>query len=110
MTNEHQDLGQWLQQLASRSIAEQMRAAQRYNELAQRFGRGELLKPAVAEEYLRFLQGETTQYARNLAMLSLNYYNALIELGRSYNDCFYEQVLHMGPSGGAGVAPPGAAA
>jgi hypothetical protein len=98
MANDFQDIGQWFQNLATRSIADQMRAAQRYAELLQRLGRGELFAQSVRDEYLRFVREETTEYARNLAALSLNYYQALDTLGRTYNDRFFDQVLGARPN------------
>jgi hypothetical protein len=93
MANELQDLGERIQQLIARSLEEQFRASQRYYEVMQRAGRGELLTKSVGEGYWRFVQEESTRYARNLATLSLDYYHTLIEMGRSYNDLFFDQVL-----------------
>ncbi len=106
MTNESQDIGQRFRSLAVRSVAEQMRAARRYAELLRRFGRGELSTQALQEEYLRFLREETTRYARNLATLNLNYYNALSELTRTYNDLFFEKVMGGAPGEDTKTAPP----
>src|SRR5262249_50213333 len=106
MANDFQEFGQWFQDLATRSMADQMRAAQRYTELMQRFGRGELFPPAVRDEYLRFVRDEAARYARNLATLSVSYYNALDALGRAYNDRFFDQVLGVTPTPGAQTAAP----
>lgn len=99
MSNDSQDLGQWLQELMTRSVAEQVRATQRYTDLMQRLSRGELNEQTVREEYMHFAREETTRYARNLASLSLSYYNALLEISRNYNDRFFEQVLGGGLNG-----------
>ncbi|HEX9371560.1 MAG TPA: hypothetical protein VF897_11160 [Roseiflexaceae bacterium] len=98
MTNSYEDIGQWMQDLAARSMSDQLRAAQRYNELLQRFGRGELFAPSVSAAYWRFVREEALGYARSLANLSLSYYSALDALGRAYNDRFYDQVLGAGPT------------
>src|SRR5215212_7661038 len=96
MANDTQDIGRWLQDLATRSVAEQARTAQRYSELLQRLGRGELVTRSLGDEFARFVREETTRYARNLATLSFSYYNAVETLSRSYNDRFFEQVLGVG--------------
>jgi hypothetical protein len=95
MANETQDLVERMRQLMARSMEEQFRASQRYYEVMQRAGRGELLTKLGGEEYWRFVQEEGPRYARNLVTLSLDYYNALIEMGRSYNDLFYDQALRV---------------
>ena len=97
MTNEQADFYKWLQDLTERSVAEQTRVYQRYSDLAQRVLRGELNDAQVRDDYLRFASEETTRFASDLAQLSLGYYSALLELGRSYNDRFFEQVLHQHP-------------
>lgn len=92
MSNNFQDLGQKFQDLATRSLREQVRAAQRYNELAQRFGRGELFRNAMRDEYARFVNEETVRYMSNMVSLGLDYYNNAFELGRAFNERFFEQV------------------
>src|SRR5690349_3374239 len=99
MSDDAQDIGKWVQELAARSIKEQMHALQRYQELIQRVARGELDEQKLREEYLRFAGEESARYARNLASLSLNYYGALIDLGRNYNDRLFDQILGNGSEG-----------
>jgi hypothetical protein len=99
MSDDAQDIGKWVQELAARSIKEQMHALQRYQELIQRVARGELDEQKLREEYLRFASEESARYARNLASLSLNYYGALIDLGRNYNDRLFDQILGNGSEG-----------
>jgi hypothetical protein len=94
MSSEPRDFYKWIQNLTTRSVAEQTRALQRYNELVQRVLRGELSDPQLREDYARFARDESTRYASDLAQLSLGYYSALLELGRSYSDRFYDQMLH----------------
>ncbi len=94
MSREPPDFYRWIQDLTARSVADQTRALQRYNELMQRVLRGELNDPQLREEYTRFAQEESARYASDLAQLSLNYYGALLELGRSYSDRFFDQMLH----------------
>ena len=101
MNNDPQDIGKWLQDLTIRSVTEQARALERYRELVMRVTRGELNEQTVLEEYMRFARDETTRYVRNLATLCLSYYNALLELTRTYNDRFFEQLLGTGANGNA---------
>jgi hypothetical protein len=105
MAKNLQELGQKFQDLASRSLQEQVRVAQRYNEFVQKFGRGDLLQKPVQDDYRRFVSEETTQYMSNLASLHLNYYEGLMELGRTYQEKFFKQVV-----GGATPAAQGASA
>ena len=93
MNEEPQDLGKWIQDLIIASVREQARAVERYSELAQRIVRGELDERTVREEFIRFSREETIRYLRNLATLSLSYYSALLELGLSYQNRFFERVL-----------------
>lgn len=108
MGDDPQDIGKWTQELTARSLAEQMRALQRYQELAQRVARGELSEQRLREEYLRFAQEESARYARNLAALSLNYYGALIDLSRGYNDRLFDQMLGNAASSDNNSKPPAA--
>src|SRR5262249_36709420 len=98
MANDFQDIGQWYKDLVTRSMADQMRAVQRYTELLQRIGRGELFTANMPDEYVRFMRDEAVRYARNLATLSFSYYKTLDALGRAYNDRFFDQVLGMAPA------------
>jgi hypothetical protein len=108
MAKNLQELGQKFQDLASRSLQEQVRVAQRYNEFVQKFGRGDLLQKPVQDEYRRFVGEEATQYMSNLASLHLNYYEGLMELGRTYQEKFYNQVV--AGAGGAASSTQGASA
>jgi hypothetical protein len=112
MTSEQADFYKRMQDLTAWSVSEQTLALQRYNDLLQRLLRGELNDPQVREDYLRFVREETTHYMNDLAQLSLGYYSALLELGRNYNDRFFEQVLrrrepetHAGHRGEAADKP-----
>lgn len=93
MSENHEDMGQWIQDMTTRSVQEQMRSLQRYQELIRRVFSGELDEQTIREEYMQFAREETTRYARNLASLSLSYYNALNDLNRSFNDRFFTRVM-----------------
>ena len=103
MSGEPPDFYTWIQDLTVRSVADQTRVLQRYNDLVQRVMRGELNDPQLREEYAHFAREESTRYASDLTRLSLSYYNALLELGRNYSDRFFDQLLRSrGPQAGAG--------
>ena len=112
MSGEPPDFYKWIQDLTARSVADQTRVLQRYNELMQRVMRGDLNDPQLREEYSRFARDESARYASDLAQLSLSYYSALLELGRNYSDRFFDQMLHSrrpqptdGDRGEAAVKP-----
>lgn len=104
MATNLQEVGRKFQDLAARSLQEQVRAAQRFNGLMQKLGRGELLKQPAGDAYLRFVGEETVQYVGNVSSLVLDYYKELFELGRTYNEKFFEQVVGATASGGAPTA------
>jgi hypothetical protein len=105
MATNLQEVGRKFQDLAARSLQEQVRAAQRFNGLMQKLGRGELLKQPAGDAYLRFVGEETAQYVGNVSSLILNYYKELFELGRSYNEKLFEQVVGGATaSGGAATS------
>jgi hypothetical protein len=93
MNGEQPDFYKWMQDLTARSVADQTRALQRYNELMQRVLRGELNNPQLRDEYARFAREEATRYTSDLVQLSLRYYGALLELGRNYSDRFFDQMV-----------------
>ena len=86
--------------LITRSIADQVKAAQRAYDLAARFGRGEISASALYEEGTRFATQETTRYASDLATLSLNYYADWLALSQRYSSRFFDTF------GAAGQAAP----
>lgn len=101
MAKNLQELGQEFQDLASRSLKEQVRVAQRYTDLAQKAGRGDLLQKPAQDDYWRFVSEAPMQYVSNLASLHMNYYGALMDLGRTYHEKFLRQVAGEGGAGGA---------
>jgi len=90
MNDNSKDFGRQAQDFVTRSISEQVRAAQRALDLAARFGRGELSTQAMYDEYVRFASQETSRYAGELAMLGLNYYNDWLALNQRYSSHFFE--------------------
>ena len=107
MDDKPDDLGQWIQELTKRSVSEQIRGLQRYNELIQRVSRGDLDEQDVREEYMRFAREESLRYARQLTTLSLRYYNEIIDLYRAYNDHFFHTVFgNQAPNANGGAQAP----
>jgi hypothetical protein len=90
MNQNPNDFAKIAQNLVTRTIAEQVRAAQRYYDLAVRYGRGELSPQNLYDESLRFASQEMGRYASDMAMLSLNYYNDWFALSQRYNNRFLE--------------------
>ncbi len=97
MSEREDDMGEWIRNLTTQSVQEQMRALQRYQKLMQRMMSGDLDEQTVREEYMRFARNETTRYVRGLASLSLSYYNALVDLNRVFTDRFFQQVMTEQP-------------
>jgi len=90
MNNNAQDFGRLAQDFVTRSIAEQVRAAQRAYDLAVRVGRRELSPQAMYDEYVRFASQETSRYAGDLAMLGLSYFNSWLALNQSYSNRYFD--------------------
>ncbi len=109
MSEEPQDLGKRIEDLIISSMREQARAVERYSELALRVVRGELDERTVREEFIRFSRDETMRYLRNLATLNVSHYNALLKLGFSLQNRFFDRVLDATTDGNVTVpraAPP----
>jgi hypothetical protein len=93
MSDEAQEIGKWIQELVTRAVREQVHTTQRYGELLQRVARGEIDSKTLRTQSVRFAREETTRFARSLATLSISYFNTLLELSRTHNERFIEQVL-----------------
>lgn len=100
MTGDQLDLTKWLQQLTTHAWADQTRRVEWYTDVMQRVARGELDAEHVRDEFMRFAGEETVSYARDVAQLGLHYYASLLDLGRSYNDRFYDRVFRTRPEQG----------
>jgi hypothetical protein len=93
MSDEAQEIGKWIQELVTRAVREQVQTTQRYGELLQRVARGEIDPKTLRTQSVRFAREETTRFARSLATLNISYFNTLLELSRTHNERFIEQVL-----------------
>ena len=93
MSDAAQEIGTWIQELVTRAVREQVQTTQRYGELLQRVARGEIDPKTLRAQSVRFAREETGRFARSLATLSISYFNTLLELSRTHNERFIEQVL-----------------
>jgi len=93
MTDHPERISARLQDLTTQAGAEMMRSLQRYNELLQRLAGGDLDDGAAREAWVLFMRDETERYFRGLANVSTGYYDALLELGSTYNPPFFEQAV-----------------
>lgn len=106
MSDQAQEIGKWIQELVTRAVREQVQTTQRYGELLQRVARGEVDPKTLRAESARFAREETARFARSLATLSISYFNTLLELSRTHNERFIEQVLGAATQADkAGAAP-----
>lgn len=96
MTKHAKDIQNWIQELITRSAAEQMRSMQRLGELLQRTARGELDQEQLREEYQQFSRDETTRYIEEITRLGVGFYNALLDLNRQHSDRFFDRILGVG--------------
>ena len=98
MNANQKDFGKWMQDLAIRSGTEWLSGAQRYSAFWQHVASGELNQQQLSEESIRYARDETDRFIHNLTTMSWDYYNALIELGRTYNPPFFEQAVAPEPT------------
>jgi hypothetical protein len=106
-----------LEELTARSVADQVRTAQRYRELLQRIAAGDLDAAALRAEHDRLVAANQTELAHDLSSLLVRYYEAVLDLNRSYVDRLFDQLTWAAsarsPSGehdGAPAAEPPPAA
>lgn len=102
MSNVGKDFIQWMQDLSSRTFDVQVKAARRYGEWVSQLARPGGLGTPAREDMLRDVGAETSRYARSLSSLTVDYYNDLYKLNRTYGERFFEEVVHGGASGPAG--------
>jgi predicted flap endonuclease-1-like 5' DNA nuclease len=100
MSEQPEDVRQWIQELITRSASDKLQNLQRFEELLRRLSRGEIEHTNLREEYLRFAQQESNRYINDLTRVGLSFYNTLLELNRQYNERFFEYVYkdqHLSP-------------
>ncbi len=76
------------QDLISRTLTQQVRAAQRYYDLLSRFERGEISAQAMTDEDIRFATQETGHYVSDLADLGIRFYSDLLSINQAYSNRF----------------------
>lgn len=93
MSDQPDDIRQWLQELISRSASDQLDNLKRFDELLRRAARGEVDQSRLRDEYLNFSREESLRYINDLTRVGLGFYNTLLELNRHYNERFFDRVL-----------------
>ena len=93
MAEEVKSVGQLLWNMASRTVQVQARTLNHYGHLWGRFIKGEVSATSAPVDSVRFASEETARYARDLMVLSLSYYDTLLDLGRNYNDALFSRVF-----------------
>jgi hypothetical protein len=83
---------QIFEELTARSVAEQVRTAQRYRELLQQVANGDLDAAALRAEHERLLAEHQGQLARDITELGVRYYESLLDLNRAYVDRLFDQL------------------
>jgi len=94
MANTLEDLGGTVQELMNRSLREQIRVAQQYNRWIQQSSAPDVLGKAARSDYFRFMTESATDYTRNVAQLTFDYYNSLLKLSTLHSDKFFSQVMN----------------
>lgn len=107
MSNQQDDIRQWIQELITRSATDQIDNLKRFDEMMRRASRGEINQGTLRDEYVRFARDENMRYISDLTRVGLGFYNTLLELNRQYNDRFFNRVLknHQTPSGDGETEP-----
>ena len=95
MSEQPQDIRQWIQELVSRSAKDQIQNLQRLEELMRRATAGDIDQNVLRSEYLRFARQESTRYINDLTRVGLSFYNTILELNKQYNDRFFQQAYQQ---------------
>src|SRR3954451_13244486 len=81
-----------LEELTARSLAEQVRTAQRYRDLLQQVANGDLDVTALRAEHDRLVADHQAQLMRDITELGVRYYESILDLNRSYVDRLFDQL------------------
>jgi hypothetical protein len=105
------ELASVLEELAARSVSDQVRAVQRYRDLLEQVATGQIDAGAVRAQYDRLISEQSTQLARDVGELSLRFYQSIIDLNRAYLDRLFDQLgmASREPVVDGGQSPPVAA-
>jgi hypothetical protein len=99
-----------LEELTARSLAEQVRTAQRYRDLLQQVAAGDLDVTALRTEHDRLVADHQAQLMRDITELGVRYYQSILDLNRSYVDRLFDQLYAAAGTGRAQAQGPPAAA
>ena len=86
------DIASQLQELASRSLRQNVRNNQRFAELLKRISGGQLSMQQVRDELRQFTEQETAEYVRTLTTMGINFFSGLLELNQGYNERFFQRL------------------
>jgi hypothetical protein len=81
-----------LEELTARSLAEQVRTAQRYRDLLQQVAAGDLDATALRGEHDRLVADHQAQLMRDITELGVRYYQSILDLNRAYVDRLFDQL------------------
>ena len=97
-SNSPEDIFKRLQKLASDAATQQQQVIEQYGKVAQRFlerGNATDLNPAKMAE---FWTNEVSRYVQGVTEANLNYYTAIVTLGRGFLDNLADEALKPAPA------------
>jgi len=86
-----------LEELTARSVADQVRVAQRFRELLQRVADGEVDMVTLRAQYDRLVAEQAAQLGRDLTTLGVRYYESMLDLNRAYADRLFDDLSAAAP-------------
>jgi hypothetical protein len=102
MADPHDDaaaLASLLQELAARSVSDQVAAVQRYRVLLEEIASGRVDAGALRSRYDRLVSEQSAQLARDVSAIGMRFYQSMLDLHRASVDRLFD-----GLAGAAGVA------
>jgi hypothetical protein len=91
--SEPAELTRLLEALSARSLADQMRAAQRYRALLEQVAAGEIDAVQLRTEYDRLITEQSAKLANELTALGVNYYRAVLDLNRESVERLFDDLV-----------------
>jgi hypothetical protein len=88
----YSDFARAFEELTARSVADQVRIAERYRDLIRRVGSGEVDAVTLRAEYDRLVTEQSGQLARDLTALGMQYYESMLDLNRAYVDRLFDDL------------------
>jgi hypothetical protein len=103
-----------LQELAARSVSDQVAAVQRYRALLEEIASGRVDAGALRSRYDRLVNEQSAQLARDVSAIGMRFYQSMLDLHRASVDRLFEGLAGAagvaGPNGGGEAPPPAAPA